>query len=270
MDQTVRLIVDQPATSSFWDAWGPSLITGGVSLLVALIALGGVLLSASKNRTAMIEAENLRAAKALDAEGVRHANAIEAENLRAAKMIAAEDRRHENTVRQEEIAWTRGAKAKAYFGLIEAMNRLTQAMTNTIWYMQPVVNKTAPNGNKRRRNAAKSRECGDDWNLAASDVRHRCSEIEAVGNPDIAATARKVVVASREAMNEARDAYRAHPEPLYNVEEVGARRKREARSLANEVRLAIRAELAPAGTSSAPNPESTTNPGEGPTKNEAS
>lgn len=82
VDQTVKVILENSSDPSFWDAWGPSIVTGGVSLVVAVVALVGVLLGAKSNRNAQIAAEDIRHANALVAEGVRHDNGLAAENQR--------------------------------------------------------------------------------------------------------------------------------------------------------------------------------------------
>ncbi|WP_197522606.1 hypothetical protein [Occultella aeris] len=163
-----------------------------ISTLPAVLALVGVLWGAARNRKAMIEAETARSKSTIEAENLRHQNGLD-----------AEDRR-----------WLWGAKSKAYFMAIEASVRLTVGAQQAVWFDRPDQTGTGPT------NSEAVRVRVEQYNVAKNDLSHARSEILAVGNPDLADLANRVIAAAKRYLHisrlnfESRAAWEMHPDRL--------------------------------------------------------
>lgn len=73
-------------SDQWWSTWGTAL----TSVAVALLALGGVVWSTNRSAKATRDAEDKRAANAIDAENIRHANGLAADR----EQRYAADRHH--------------------------------------------------------------------------------------------------------------------------------------------------------------------------------
>lgn len=227
------LAADSPVT---WTT--PTIV---VSILAPIVALVGVLLSNWWSARTTREAENNRAQ-----------NAIDAENIRAASAIAAEDRRHENAQEQSASAWVRGARGRAFFGVIASTTQVVLAAENYVWFLRPKGGLTGDDGALIYEPASVD-SAGEQiplWNAAASEIRRLDAEIRAVGNPEIGNLANDVRYLSGRVMDLANKAsMRPDVAVSFRHEEVARKKKRKMRRAHRKMIALIRAELGAEPTS---------------------
>jgi len=118
---------DDPA---FWVTWGPSL----TSILVALLALGGVVWSTYKSAEASRHAEDRRAEATIEAENRRAASAVAAEDQRHANGLSADQRRYEQAVALERDHRTAETRHDLYIQIESARRRLVKALSLFTFY----------------------------------------------------------------------------------------------------------------------------------------
>lgn len=226
---TVYMYLDQ--VSGGGGPW-PGLTTFA-PFAVALLALGGVVWS------------SLHASKTtLTAEDRRAAATISAEDKRAAAAIEAEDRRHQHQTQHDEKRWIRDARAAAYFRLLEAASKLTQAHTQHLWFARP--RHHGDDAEYEPVNTKGALQTIQMWNTAVDDIDGAVAAIRAIANPTVATLAISLVDKSQDVFDAAEKANKAaladEPTP-WDTESVGRDEKKAARTCYTELIEAIREDL---------------------------
>lgn len=205
-------LVLQQTEQGWWSSWGATVLTvlGSVaaSLIVALIALRGVKKSAEENAKSLINAETERAKNARD---------------------------------HDDYRWLRGARAKAYFGIIASTHAAMQAGTQAVWFGRP---KDASSEKYEATNAeGKAAQVGA-WNAAYDETLGWAAEVRAVGNKRIGALAVRASEAAGDALQAAFAAAKAHSvEEPYDDTKVGKEQNAKAAKKFAKMVALIRQEL---------------------------
>jgi hypothetical protein len=251
-------VEDATPTTISWTT--PTIV---VAIVAPLLALVGVLISNWWNGRNAIKAENMRHANGLVAEGVRHQNALDAENVRSDATIRAENLRHENALRQAEVAWVRGAKAKAYFGIIASTTIQIGAARQSAWFMRPLRDldgNLEPSEAYNPTNIDSAVSSVQEWNEAHRQTQRMTAEVRAVGDPRIAKLAERVSNESNDLIGCVMPATRKHAD-AYKPQKVGKKHRRRMAKAYREMIELIRSELGADPSIFDPVPSVTSDPG---------
>jgi hypothetical protein len=206
------VVLLQQTDAGWWQSWGATVFTvlGSVaaSLIIALFALRGVKSSAQENAASLIDAETERAKNARD---------------------------------HDDYRWLRGARAKAYFGIIASTHAALQAGTQVVWFgrlKDPSSEKyeaVHPEG---------MREQVAAWNAASGEALRWAAEVRAVGNARISKLAQRVSRFAGNALNDVLEASKKHSaqEPYDHTKVGKVNNAKAAKNFAKMVAL-IRQEL---------------------------
>ncbi|MFB7797233.1 hypothetical protein [Isoptericola sp. NPDC056134] len=225
---SLQVLFQQQSEQGWWHDWGSSIVPGLLtmigsvlaSLLVAYFALRGVKESAQKNAQSLIDAETERARNA---------------------------RQH------DDYRWLRGARAKAYFGIIASAHAAMQAGQNAVWFGRP---KVPTSSRYVATNPDGVREKAREWNAASSETFRWAAEIWAVGDRRIGELAVASSDAAGDALLAAEQAGMVHStETPYDADEVGREHIEKSQNEFGKMVALIRLELG-SDNAGVPDPES--------------
>lgn len=202
----------QQADADWWQSWGGTVVTAlgsvAASLIIALFALRGVKKSAQENAASLIRAETERAKNARD---------------------------------HDDYRWLRGARAKAYFGIIASTHLALMAGNQAVWFgrlKDPSSDKyqaVHPEGVLEQIAA---------WNAASSDTLRWAAEVRAVGNARISKLAQRASGFAGNALTDAIEASKKHSaEEPYDHTKVGKVNNAKAERNFTKMVALIRQEL---------------------------